>query len=153
MLGTLFFFGMTGRVTPVALERAAPDTIEAEIKGQVENPGVYTLKNGARIQDLIQSAGGETEVADLSALNLLEELRTGEVVVVGKLSIEGKSEKVSLNTAEKEELMTLPGIGEAMADRILEYRSEHRFTTIEQLMEVKGIGEKKFEKLREYLAL
>lgn len=153
LFSTLFVFCMGGRITPVSLDKVAPDTLEAEIKGQVEEPGIYTLKYGATIKDLIEETGGETAAADLSALNLMEEIRPQEVIVVGKLTASGESEKISLNTAGKEELMKLPGIGEAMAQRILDYRTAHRFTSIEQLMEVSGIGEKKYEKLKEFIAL
>lgn len=137
----------------MSLDRQAPDTIEAEIKGAVENPGVYTLKYGATIQDLIQAAGGETLAADLSALSLLDSLENGQVIVVGKNNLDGSSPLVSINTATKEELMTLPGIGSSMADRIIEYRTTTPFQSLEQLMEVKGIGEKKFAALSEFIGL
>ncbi|MBF0579993.1 ComEA family DNA-binding protein [Erysipelotrichaceae bacterium RD49] len=149
----LGFVSLAGRMTPMALERQAPDTIEAEIKGAVALPGVYTLKNGATIQELIVQAGGESEAADLSMLNLLETVHAGQVIVVGKKNLDGSSPRISLNTASAEELMKLPGIGPAMAEKIIAYRAEHPFETIEQLMEVPGIGEKKFAKLQDFIAL
>ncbi len=149
----MFLSVSTGRATPVSLEREAPDTIEAEIKGEVANPGIYTVKNGANIQTLISAAGGETDSADLSALALSSELKTNQVIVVGKKSMDGTSMKISINTASQEELTRLPGIGPAMAQRIAEHRKTDPFQSIEDLMNVKGIGEKKFEKIKEYLAL
>jgi competence protein ComEA len=61
------------------------------------------------------------------------------------------TEPININTASKAELMTLPGVGEVIAERILEYRRTKRFETPEELMEVKGIGPKKFERLRPYI--
>lgn len=153
LFGALFLGVSTSRSTLVSLERQAPDTIEAEIKGEVAAPGLYTVKNGSSVQTLIRQAGGETASADLSALALGEELKPGQIIVVGKKTADGTSAKVSLNTASQEELTTLPGIGPAMAQRIIEYRRQTPFQSIEDLKNVKGIGDKTFEKLKEYLAL
>lgn len=153
VFSTLLCFSFIGRITPISLERQAPDTIQAEIKGEVIAPGVYTLKNGASIQDLIAQAKGESELADLSPLSLQKKVEPGEVIVIGKRKMDGSSALISLNTASKEELMSLPGVGESTAQKILEYRLSHSFQSLEQLMEVPGIGEKKFEKLKPYLAL
>lgn len=149
----LFGGSLVGRIQPVSLERTAPDTIEAEIKGAVANPGVYTLKNGADIEDLIRQAGGELDGADLSALRLQEELHPGQVIVVAKKAMDGSSPLISINTASREELMGLPGIGESMAQRIIEHREQTSFQKLEDLMEVKGIGEKKFAALKDFIAL
>lgn len=153
VFGTLLCFSFLGRITPISLEKQAPDVIQAEIKGEVVAPGVYTIKNGASIQDLIKQAKGESEQADVSGLVLQKKVEPGEVIVVGKRKLDGTSPLISLNTASKEELMSLPGVGESTAQKILEYRLEHSFQTLEELMEVPGIGEKKFEKLKPYLAL
>ncbi len=149
----LFGASMLGRVRPMSLDRQAPDTIQAEIKGEVINPGVYTLKYGATIQDLIQAAGGETQIADLSPFAQMESLENGQVIVVGKTELDGSSPLISINTATEEQLMSLPGVGPAMAKRIIEYRTSQPFQTLEQLKEVKGIGEKKFASLQEFICL
>lgn len=143
----------SGRLTPVALDRAAPDTIEAEIKGEVLNPDVYTIKYGATVRDLIKATGGETEAADLSPVALQKEVHAHEVVVIRKKAAEDAPALVSLSTATKEELMTLPGVGESTADKIIAHRESNGFSVLEDLMEVPGIGEKKFEKLREFICL
>ncbi len=153
IFGTLFVFSMLGRITPISLERQAPDTIQAEIKGAVLEPGIYTLKNGATIQDLINEAKGVNEVADLSPLSLQQEVQPGQVIVIGQKKADGSSPLISLNTASKEQLMTLPGVGESTAQKIMDYRKQHSFQTLDELMNVPGIGEKKFEKLKDYLAL
>lgn len=152
-LALMMALSAAGRLSPVALERKAPDTIEAEIKGEVKNPDLYTIKNGATIKDLIETAGGQTEAADLSAIALGREVRAHEVIVIGKQKEQGDLPFVSLNSATLEELMTLPGIGESTAQKILDYRSEKSFAAIEDLMNVPGIGEKKFEKLKERICL
>lgn len=149
----LFASSLTGRITPVSLEKAAPDTISAEVKGAVSEPGVYTLKNGASIQDLIGQAGGALEFADLSNIRLMEEVHPGQVIVIGKKEADGSSSLISINSASAEELMALPGIGESMAARIVEYRSISPFQSLEQLMEVSGIGPKKYEQLKDFIAL
>ena len=64
-----------------------------------------------------------------------------------------KSGKININNASKEQLMTLKGVGEKIADRIIEYRKAHPFKTIEDLMNVKGIGQKKFEKLKDFITV
>lgn len=153
LFGTLFGFSMLGRITPMSLERQAPDTIQAEIKGAVLEPGVYTLKNGAQLQDLINAAQGVNEMADLSPFSLQQEVQPGQIIVIGQKKADGTSPCISLNTASKEQLLTLPGVGESTAQKILDYRQNHSFQSLEQLMEVPGIGEKKFEKLKPYLAL
>ncbi len=63
------------------------------------------------------------------------------------------SDKININTASKEQLMTLKGVGEKIVDRIIEYRDAHPFKTIEDLMNVKGIGQKKFDKLKELITV
>lgn len=153
IFAALFLASVMGRVTPFSLQNSAPDLITAEIKGAVVNPGVYTVKNGACVKDLIQEAGGEKENADLSAISLQDLLHPGQVIVIGKLAMDGNSPLISINTAPLEELTNLPGIGEAMAQRIVEYRSSKAFEKLEDLMEVKGIGEKKFAKLKDFIAL
>lgn len=153
LLAGLCAWTTIGRIHPVSLDKSAPDTIEVEIKGEVASPGVYTVKNGADVEDLIKTAGGETAAADVSHLSLMEELSPGQVIIVSKKAADGSSLRVSLNTASEEELTKLPGIGPAMAARIIEYRSSTPFAVLEDLKNVKGIGDKTFEKLKEFLAL
>lgn len=142
-----------GRYHPVSLERSVPEIIEAEIKGEVSRPGVYSLKNGASLQDLIQAAGGETENADTDDQILMEPVKDGQIVVIGAKAAPGRQEKISISTASLETLQQLPGIGPAMAQRIIDYRTAHPFQSLEELMEVKGIGEKTFEKLKDRIEM
>ena len=125
--------------------------IVVEVKGEVKHPGIYTLPKDTRVQDLINVAGGFTVDADSSSLNLASKLSDGMVLVVP-----GKNEsstsiytKVNINTASINELCTLNGIGEAIAQKIVDYRTINgRFQSIEDIKNVSGIGDALFEKIK-----
>lgn len=139
------------------------DNITIHITGEVKYPGVVVLKNGDRIVDAIEAAGGETEEADLNKLNLAYMLNDGEKIYVpNKNDLEnngevlenelsgGKENIVNINTATAEELTELPGIGGATANKIIEYRKQNgKFQTIEELKNVAGIGNSKFENIKD----
>lgn len=145
---------------------AEDSCIKVDIKGAVKNPGVYEIKIGSRVTDLIKLAGGATTEADLDATNLSLKLNDENCVVIYK---KGESEKiknlqgsltspinlnstsenniVNINMASKEELKTLTGIGDAKADAIIKYREENGgFKSVEELTKVDGIGEKTLSK-------
>ena len=121
------------------------------------------MENGARIVDAIEAAGGETEEADLDKLNLARILNDGDKVYVPnkndinteEMILEDESENnkqatININTASIEELIKLPGIGEATATKIVEYRKQNgKFKTIEELKNVAGIGNNKFETIKD----
>ncbi len=118
--------------------------------GAVESPGVYHLTKGKRIQDAIELAGGFAKGADETGLNLAAILEDEMQLTVPFKEAEGTSKKVNLNTADKEELMTLSGVGESKAESILQYRKENgRFKKIEDVMEIPGIKEGMFEKIKD----
>lgn len=168
---------------------------QIDIKGEVNVPGIYTVKEGSRVIDVIRLAGDLTEDADTSVLNLSKKVADEMVIIVysydevtgftetlEKEKIEqeaclnqngitndaciGNSEdntssssvvisgKLSLNTATLEELMTLPGIGEAKALAIIQYREEvGAFQSIEELKEVSGIGDAIFDQIKENITI
>lgn len=126
------------------------DVKQVEIKGEVLQPGVYEVAWNATIADIIDVAKGLDEDADISAVNLNQNIEHKGVVVIPKVSVKSK---VSLNSASVEELDSLSGIGPSIAQRIVEYRNEHAFTSIEEIKEVKGIGDKLFEKIKDDIAL
>lgn len=142
---------LTGRMQPVSLDKALSSVLQAEIKGEVSQPGVYTLKRGDTLEALLKQAEGPTEQADLSALSLLEEVEDGAVVVIP--ARREKDPLISINTADAETLCQLKGIGPALAGRIIEYRKENPFEKLEDIQEVRGIGPKLFEKIREKICL
>lgn len=162
---------------------------KVDIKGEVRNPGIYTLAKDSRVMDVIAEAGGLTEIADTSVINLSKKITDEMVIIVYSHqevvdfaktkeiekqiqdtcnsggSYELKNDacimnqeenstiltgNISINTATKEELMTLPGIGEAKAIAIIEYREKNgAFENIEDVQNVSGIGESLFAKIKE----
>lgn len=141
----------------------SPASIVVYICGEVKNPGVYTLEETARIGDLLEAAGGPLETADLTKINLAGKLSDGQQIIVkagskieaGEGNEEGSEDgsgRVNLNFADREELMTLPGIGEAKADAILAYREEIGwFSSTEELMNITGIKEKMYQKIADLI--
>lgn len=149
--------------------------IVIHITGEVEEEGVIELEKGARISDAIEEAGGTTEEADLSNVNLAYSLSDGqkvkipninekdeEIIVVEEkagdnIIIEGnksKEEKININKAAQTEIETLPGIGPSTALKIINYRNEHgKFKNIGDIKNVSGIGDSKFENIKEYICV
>ena len=151
--------------------------IVVHITGAVQKKGILVLPEGARIADAIDSAGGSTEIADLDEVNLAYVLQDGQKIYIPsqeeKEKLEGKAYitsesgnnvivqdvnekggngKVNINTATQSELESLPGVGESIASRIIEYREQNgKFSKIEDLQNVKGIGDAKFNNMREYI--
>ena len=118
------------------------------VVGEVESPGMYQLPIGARLVDAVFAAGGLTEEADNSSVNLARELTDGEQIIVFSTSQEGQaagttaSGLVSLNRAGDKELEELPGIGPALAGRIIAWREANGgFKSVQDLLKVSGIGE------------
>jgi competence protein ComEA len=147
----------------MASENSPSDTLFVYICGAVESPGVYELESGSRICDVLELAGGFSGEADTGCLNLAELVSDGEKVYVptedetagdAAAQEEEASGKVNINTASKEILVTLPGIGESKADSIIAYRTEHGdFSSIEDIMEIPGIKEAVFSKIKELITV
>jgi competence protein ComEA len=145
---------------------AENDTVFVYICGAVTNPGVYEMDSGSRICDVLDQAGGFSEDASTTYLNLAEFVSDGQKVYVPtqeELTVElfaeedaaeAGSGKININTASKEVLVTLPGIGESKADSIIAYRTEHGgFSSIEEIMEIPGIKEAVFSKIKELITV
>ena len=145
-----------------------PQNCYVDIKGEVLRPGVYEFSCESRIQEVIKKAGGFTEEADETKINLAQKISDQMQIIVPNVHskqeggvTEGNSEKgnlsnttpsnskqgtVNINTATLEELQTIKGIGKKKAEAILQYRKEHgAFRTKEDLLQVKGIGKKALE--------
>lgn len=142
------------------IENKESKNIVVEIKGEVKKPGVYSLKPSSRVEDLIKSAGGFTEDADTFRISLAKKLRDEDCIVVNKkgndlninkgINIQSTSDKININTASKEQLDTIPGIGPVTAQKILDYREKNGdFSSIEDLKKIGGIGDKTLDKFKD----
>lgn len=135
--------------------------------GEVVNPGVYMLSGGSRVCDLFDVAGGLTENASPDYWNQARLLVDGEMLYVPTKEEAATREnsgepsnandtngKININTATKEQLMEIPGIGESKANAIIAYREEHGgFSSIEEVMNIEGIKEGVFSKMKEYIVV
>lgn len=140
-----FTFTCFNRYTPISLQEAKPT-----LKGAIQNPGVYTLKRNSSISSLIQMSGGLLENSDTSRISFNYILKDKDVVVIPEKQ---EVKLISINSATLEELQTLPGIGPAIAQRIMEYRKSNTFQSLEQIQNVKGIGPAMFNKIKDKICL
>ena len=150
------------------------ETVVVDVSGAVASPSVVELEAGSRVVDAIEAAGGLTEDADISSLNRAAVLTDGEKIYVpaegeevdeattsssssSSSSSESSSdttELVNINTADADELDTLPGVGPVTAEAIIEDREANGpFTSIEDIMRVSGIGEAKFADMQDYICV
>lgn len=129
--------------------------ITVHVAGCVSRPGVYELSADSRIFNAIMVAGGETPDADTNRLNLADFLRDGQKVYVPARIEPGGEEEgslVNINTADQKTLETLPNIGPARAQKIIQYREKHGyFSSIEELTNVGTIGPMIFEAIRDLI--
>lgn len=156
------------------------EKVIVHVTGAVNNEGIVELKEGERVSDAIEKAGGKKENADLSKINLAYVLEDGQKIYVPKIGeisdegdkkeyvvtgygenmiVDGNNEgerdgKVNINTANQTELETLPGIGTTTASKIIDYRNKNgKFKRIEDIQNVKGIGNSKFENIKENICV
>lgn len=132
--------------------------IFVHVAGEVKKPGLYGIEVGSRVEDAIALAGGMTSSAFEQSVNLARMVSDGEQIVVldkSQVSSGGTSSQfISLNNATVEQLESLPGVGPAMASRIIELReSIGSFSDLSQLKDVSGIGDKLYAKISKDLTL
>ena len=143
------------------------EPVIVHVSGAVVSPGVYEIDSGMRVYDAINAAGGFLDSASDDNLNLAQIITDGEKITVLtkkqakkiKKSDGGKSGTdnemlININTASKEELMNLPGIGEAKADAIIEYRENNGgFKSTDGIMGISGIKEGVYSKIEKYITV
>ena len=148
--------------------------VYVDVDGAVARPGVYRLKDGARVSQAIDAAGGLTAEADVTGLNRASKVADGQKIYVPKVgeqqtvSADGGTDGgavlasgandvaglVNINTASAAELQTLSGIGPSMAQSIIDERTQNgAFASVDDLMRVSGIGEKKLAKIKDCICV
>lgn len=138
------------------------DSIVIDISGEIKNPGIYKMKGRVRLYEIIDKAGGLKEEANINSINQARYVKDGEKIIIpssrisqsiDKGSISNENNLVNINTASKEELLKLPGIGEVTAEKIINYRENNNFTKIEDLKNVNGIGIATYNKLKDLICV
>ena len=153
------------------------EIMAVHVTGEVKNPGVVKIKEGSRIEDIIEAAGGLTENADITNVNLAYVVEdgmkirvpsnndenatedyitedSGKGVIMSEESSNSSNLIVNINTANEAELEQLPGIGPSISSKIVEYRNKNgKFKSIEDIKNVTGIGDSKFDKIKEYIKI
>lgn len=141
---------------------AEAPVILVDVAGWVRHPGVYEFHEGDRVIDAIEAAGGARSGAALESLNLAAPLADGTQVLVPRRapagtasgSTSGDIGKININTASATELEALPGVGEVIAQRIVEYRTENGpFASVDQLLDVSGIGDATLAEIRDLVTV
>ncbi|MCS6829177.1 MAG: helix-hairpin-helix domain-containing protein [Armatimonadota bacterium] len=158
---------------------AENNEIVVHVAGAVKKPGVVRIPRGSRVDDAVKAAGGFSAQADPDSVNLAQLLEDGVQVYVPRkgepVQVEGRvggvtsgramegtssgrknlpSGKININTANAEQLESLPGVGPAIAQAIIEYRRQNGgFQSVDELLEVSGIGPKKMEQIRPYVTV
>ena len=163
-------------VANTVVEEVEDEFVTVDIKGAVVNPGVYRVTKNSIVNDVIVLAGGLLEEADTSNINLSKVVSSEMMITIytkdevanqkkAEAIVEEKNDDdsslneelttlINLNTADVEELMLLPGIGESKANLIIQYRENcGPFTSKEELMYIKGIGEAIYAKLESYITV
>ena len=138
--------------------------IYVDICGAIYNPGVYKVKAGTRLFEVIDKAGGLLDDADISSINQAEEVYDGQKIIIGAISYEGdnatsfneqtKDGKININVADITKLQEIPGIGPVTAEKIIEYRENNgKFKSTEDIKNVSGIGDKTYDSIKEYITV
>ena len=173
---TIYDFASKVNVTkeeslPIAIAPGNAEVVKAEpviyVSGAVNKPGVFKVPPGSRVIDAVNAAGGFTARADSERINLAQLVKDGQHINVlsqrppdgaqsGNSAVGGNSSTalININTATEKELQELPGIGPALAKRIIDFRANNGpFAEISELRRVAGIGEVRFNQLEPLITL
>lgn len=179
-------YNMLQNETSTDIEQEETSKIVIHVTGAVNIEGIVEIKEGGRIADAVEEAGGFSENADISQINLAYQLEDGQKIYIPSITDEKIEEekvlqkeyvtdeagddiivedetssvkskeniKVNINTADQAELEQIPGVGEATAQKIIEYRKTNgKFKNIEDIKNVSGIGDSKFENMKEKICV
>ena len=140
---------------PSVTEPVSGDVVSVKVSGEVQSPGLYTVQKNSRICDVIYSAGGITNRANVDNMQLDAMVIADTEIVVPSIddsSLPAAIPKVNINKADTDTLMIIPGIGNYTAQKIVDYRKvKGSFQSIEEIKNVEGIGDKKFEEIKKYI--
>ncbi|MBF7096565.1 helix-hairpin-helix domain-containing protein [Alkalibacter mobilis] len=145
---------------------AGVENIYVHVSGEVESPGIVEISEGSRLFEAIEMVGGLTEDGDMDSINLASIVVDQQKIVVGNIndksrvlttngdSSQGDGSLININTASKSELTKLPGIGDVIAENIIDYReSNNFFNSKEEIKNVKRIGDSIFDELKEMITV
>ncbi len=154
--------------TDLSIEKAHEENEEimVHISGAVNKPGILGLDSNKRVVDALDLAGGARDDADLDRVNLAARLHDEEKIYIPKVgevqnnisslasspSSSDTSSKININSADLSELTKIPGVGEKTAQKIIDYRANKTFSSIEDIKNIPGIGDKKFESMKDYIS-
>ena len=148
---TIFVFGEDANKKDVA------EIVGVHIKGEVAAPGYYEFDYGDRVKDAILAAGGETENANLDEINMARLLCDGEELIIHSVtdqSLDSFKGPININTADLYVLCKIEGIGESIANNIIEYRKKNgSFENLEDIKKVDGIGDSKFDRIKDKITV
>lgn len=145
-----FLLLICSRYEFVDMSQYESKTKSIEVKGAIKAPGVYEVDAHASVKEILQKAQGCLDNADTSSINMSQDLPNESVLVIPEYK---EVALISINSASEEELDSLPGIGPAIAKRIVEYRKVTPFQSIEEIKEVKGIGDAMYAKIQNMICL
>lgn len=157
--------GARGAAGSVAASSPSAARVYVQVVGQVSRPGLYQVRDGDRVMDAVAAAGGFTDAADQAGINLARVVSDGEQIripAVGEAPVAGSGgavgavpgAKVNLNTADAAALETLPRVGPATAQKIIDWRTKNgRFRSVQDLRSVSGIGDATFAQLKDLVTV
>lgn len=128
--------------------------ITVYLYGEVKYPGLYSIDENTNLYELINLAGGFTNNANIDNINLARIISNNEMIIIEKKSTINKNNLININTATKEELMKIKGIGESKANEIIKYRTNYgNFKNIDDLLKVKGISKTLFDEIKNQITI